>query len=324
MLAGCGGGEPAGGGPAPTKIRFALDWTPNTNHTGLFVAQQEGWFRDAGLDVEIVPYSQASPDTLVSAGSAEFGISFQDGFTFSKAAGADITSVMAVLQHWASEIAVLADRTDIASPKDLDGKLYGGFGSASEEPKMRSVIRNAGGAGTFQNVVLDTGAYEALYARRVDFTEPFVAWEGIEAQLRGVQLKTFAYTDYGLPDAYSVIVTGNSTWLKANPVAAKAFVQALQRGYQLAADDPARAGQLLMDANPGAFTEPELVARSQKMLSEKYLRDPAGKVGTQTLERWSGYSGWIADSGVLSGPDGGPVAGRPDFASWFTNDYIAS
>jgi len=327
-LAGCagseGGGAPAGGAaPAAQKIRIALDWTPNTNHTGLYVAQQEGYFRAAGLDVEFLPYNNASPDTLVSSGAAEFGISFQDSFTVSKAAGAEITSVMAVLQHWATQIAVRADRTDINSPKDLDGKTYGGFGAAYEEPKMRAVIRDAGGAGNFTTVVLGTAAYEALYAGQVDFTEPFVAWEGVEAELRGQPLKTFNYTDYGFPDAYSVLLIGNSPWLTQHPDLAAAFVQAAQRGYQLAADDPDRAGQLLMDANPGVFTEPELVQRSQRLLSERYLRDESGRVGPQTLEKWSGYSGFAFDTGALTGPDGAPLTARPDFATWFTNDYLA-
>ena len=320
LLAACGGG---GGEAAESEpIRVALDWTPNTNHTGLFVAQQEGWFRDAGLDVQFLPYNNTSPDTLVSSGAAEFGVSFQDSFTFSKAAGAEITSVMAVLQHWATQIAVRADRADITSPRDLDGKKYGGFGAAYEEPKMRAVIQEAGGTGTFETHVLGTAAYEALYAGEVDFAEPFVAWEGIEAELRGQPLKTFSYTDYGFPDAYNVLLIGNTPWLQAHPELAARFVQAAQRGYQLAADDPARAAQLLMDANPGAFTEPELVTRSQEMLAARYLRDENGRVGTQTLEKWAGYSGWVFDSGALTGPDGSPLTQRPDFTTWFTNDYL--
>ncbi len=318
VLAGC-----ADAPPSAQKIRVALDWTPNTNHTGLYVAQHEGWFRDAGLDVEFVPYTDAAPDTLVSAGAAEFGISFQDTFTYAKASGADITSVMAVLQHWGSAIAVRADRADIASPKDLDGKVYGGFGGPSEEPKMQAVVRDAGGTGSFSTVALGTSAYEALYSGQVDFIEPFVAWEGIEAELRGQPLKTFSYTDYGFPDAYAVLLIGNSPWLAQHPDQARAFVTAAQRGYQLGADDPARAARLLMDANPGTFPEPQLVTRSQDMLAAQYLRDGAGRVGTQTVAQWSGYSGFVFDSGSLVGPDGAPLTARPDFSTWFTDDYLA-
>jgi ABC-type nitrate/sulfonate/bicarbonate transport system substrate-binding protein len=321
-LVGCGGGSTPAPAGSPTTIRFALDWTPNTNHTGLYVAQQQGWFRDAGLDVQILPYNSTSPDTLVSAGAAEFGISFQDSFTVSKAAGADITSVLAVLQHWGTAIGVRADRADLRSPRDLDGKTYGGFGAAYEVPKMQAVIRAAGGKGDFKTVVLGTSAYEALYAGQVDFTEPFLAWEGIEAQLSNQPLKTFAYTDYGFPDAYSVIVIGNSPWLAAHADAAKAFVGALQRGYQLGADDPAQAVKLLTDANPGVFTEPDLVTRSQDLLAERYLKDASGKVGTQTAATWSGFSGFLYDAGALTGPDGKPVTTKPDFSTWFTQAAV--
>jgi len=331
LLAACGGGA---GGPssatpsAPaterTPIRIALDWTPNTNHTGLFVAQQEGWFDQAGLDVEFVPYNNTPPDTLVGSGAAEFGISFQDSFTYAKASGVDAVSVMAIVQHWTSQIAVRADRADIASPRDLDGKTYGGFGAAYEVPKMQAVIKDAGGNGTFNTVVLGTSAYEALYAGQVDFTEPFVTWETIEAQLRGQPLKTFDYTDYGFPDAYNVLLIGNGTWLQAHPDQARAFVQAAQRGYRLAADDPAKGAELLEKANPGAFTEPELVSRSQQLLSERYLRDESGAVGSQTLEKWNGFSGFLYETGTLVGPDGKPLTTRPDFATWFTDRYLAT
>jgi ABC-type nitrate/sulfonate/bicarbonate transport system substrate-binding protein len=320
LLTACGGGS--GGGAQP--VRVALDWTPNTNHTGLYVAQQQGWFRDAGLDVQFLPYNTTSPDILVSSGAAEFGISFQDSFTYSKAAGAEITSVMAILQHWGTAIGVKAGRTDIASPKDLDGKIYGGFGGPGEQPKMAAVIRNAGGRGVFTTVVLGTSAYEALYTGKVDFTEPFLAWEGIEAQLRGEPFRTFAYTDYGFPDAYGVLLMAGSRWLAAHPDQADAFVRAAQRGYQFGADDPGKAAQLLMDANPGAFPDPALVTRSQDMLAAKYLKDAAGKVGPQAAGIWAGYSGFVFGTGTLVGPDGKPLPARPDFSTWFTNAHLAS
>lgn len=322
VVSGCGGAAD----DAPDdgqRVRIALDWTPNTNHTGLYVAQQEALFEQAGLDVEFLPYNNTSPDLLVGSGAAEFGISFQDSFSFSRAAGAQITSVMAILQHWATEIAVRADRTDIVSPADLDGKIYGGFGAAYEEPKMRAVITDAGGRGDFETVVLGTAAYEALYAGQVDFTEPFVAWEGIEAELRGQPLKTFAYTEFGFPDAYNVVLIGNSPWLAANPDAARGFVQAAQRGYQISADDPVRGADLLQKANPGAFAEEELVSRSQALLAADYLLDENGVVGTQTPEKWAGYSAFLFDSAVLTGPDGAALTQRPDFDTWFTNEYLA-
>jgi ABC-type nitrate/sulfonate/bicarbonate transport system substrate-binding protein len=225
---------------------------------------------------------------------------------------------LVVWQDGGTVVSVRADRADLRSPRDLDGKTYGGFGAAYEVPKMQAIIRAAGGKGDFKTVVLGTSAYEALYAGQVDFTEPFLAWEGIEAELRNEPLKTFAYADFKFPDAYSVIVIGNPGWMKAHPEAAAAFVGALQRGYQLGADDPAQGAKLLTDANPGVFTEPTLVSRSQEMLAQRYLKDAAGKVGTQTAAMWSGFSGFLYDAGALAGADGKPLTARPDFATWFT------
>ncbi|MEV1293590.1 ABC transporter substrate-binding protein [Pseudonocardia sp. NPDC049635] len=318
VLTGCSGGGGSGGGP----VRVALDWTPNTNHIGLFVAQQAGYFAEAGLEVEFLPWNSTSPDTLVGSGAADFGISFQDSFTYSKAAGADITSVMAILQHWATEIAVRADRDDIRSPRDLDGMVYAGFGGPGEIPKMQTVIRADGGVGEFTTEVLNTAAYEALYAGRADFTEPFVNVEGIEAELRNEPLRTFRYTDYGFPDAYNVLLIGNSTLLGQDPERARAFVGAVQRGYRFAAADPAAAAQMLKEANPGAFTSDELVDRGAVMLAERFLLDEQGRVGHQTLDRWSGFSGFLYDTGTVAGPDGRPVREKPDFSTWFTNDLL--
>jgi ABC-type nitrate/sulfonate/bicarbonate transport system substrate-binding protein len=149
-------------------------------------------------------------------------------------------------------------------------------------------------------------------------------WEGIEAQMHGPALRTFAHTDYGFPDAYGALLIAHTPWLADNPELAGAFVQAAQRGYQLAADDPAKAAQDLMAANPGSFSEPELVIRSQELLAERWLKDGNGRVGTQRLDQWADYSGWVFRSMPVPGPDGAPLTEPPDVATWFTNDYLGS
>lgn len=304
-------------------IRFALDWTPNTNHTGLFVALQEGYFADAGLDVEVLPYNNSSPDTLVDSGNAEFGISTQSSTTFAKAAGAQIVSVLAPLQHWATAIGVRADRDDITSPKSLDGKVYAGFGDTGEQAGVRQVIQNDGGTGNYERVVLGTSAYEAVYSGTADFTVSYLAWEGIEAEHSGTPMKYFESTDYGFPDAYAITISGNENWLADNPDEARKFVQALQRGYQLAADDPDRAARDVIDANPGAFTDESLVFESQEMLASKYMLDETGKVGSQNLDTWTEYSKFLYDNGVLVDESGNALASEPDWSTYFTDEYLA-
>ncbi len=312
------------GGDSDQTIRFALDWTPNTNHSGLYVALQRGYFADAGLDVQVLPYNNTSVDTVVDAGNAEFGISTHNSSTFARASGARIQSVLAPLQHWATGIGVRADRADLASPKNLDGKTYAGFGDPGEKESLAQVIRNDGGTGDFTSVTLGSSAYEAVYSGKADFTVSYLAWEGIEAEHHGTPMKYFRYTDFGFPDSYAIVIDANEGWLAANPDRAKKFVQALQRGYQFAADNPDAAAKDLIEANPGAFNDEKLVFDSQRMLADQFMKDPNGRVGTQTVEQWSANSRFLYRSGLLNGPDGKPLTTEPDWSTYFTDDYLAN
>lgn len=308
---------------SPATIRLALDWTPNTDHTGFYVAKHEGWYADAAIDLKIVPYSSTAPETLIGAHQAECGISFQDALTFAVATGIKATSVMAILQRTASEIAVLAD-SGIERPRQLDGKTYGGFGYPNEVPTVKYVIQHDGGKGTFKDVVIDTAAYEALYAKRVDFTIPFTAWEGVEAKLRGIDLRYFAFTDYGFPDFYQVVLACDTDWLAREPDAARRFVAATVHGFEMAATDPDAAAAILVEENPGVFdANPALPKASAEFLADgRYYTDPSGKVGPQTLDRWQGYSGFLYDQGLLVDADGKPLTTPPDYAALFTNDFL--
>ncbi|MEV0061952.1 ABC transporter substrate-binding protein [Nocardia sp. NPDC050718] len=319
LLTACGSG-----GGSDNTIRFALDWTPNTNHVGLYVALQRGYFTDAGLDVQVLPYNNTAVDTVIDAGNAEFGISTHNSSTFARASGARVKSVLAPLQHWATGIGVRADRADLASPKNLDGKTYAGFGDPGEKEALQQVIRNDGGTGDFTSVMLGSSAYEAVYSGKADFTVSYLAWEGIEAEHHGTPMRYFRYTDFGFPDAYAIVVDANEGWLAQNPDRAAKFVQALQRGYQFAADNPDAAAQDLIDANPGAFTDEKLVFESQRMLAEQFMKNAAGKVGTQTVEQWTANSGFLYRGGLLTGPDGKPLTTEPDWSTYFTNEYLAT
>jgi ABC-type nitrate/sulfonate/bicarbonate transport system substrate-binding protein len=307
----------------PATVRFALDWTPNTNHTGFFVARHEGWYAANGINLRILPYTDTAPETLLAAHQADCGISFQDSLTFAVAAGADITSVMAILQHAASEVAVLAS-SSIQRPKDLDGKTYGGFGYPNEVPTVKFIIQHDGGKGEFKDVTINTAAYEALYSKRVDSTITFTAWEGIEAKERGIDLRYFKFTDFGFPDFYQVVLACDRQWLSREPEAARRFVAATVRGFQLAATDPDKAAADLLAENPGAFdANPNLPKESAAFLAErKFYVDADGKVGPQTLEQWQGYSGFLFDQGLLVDANGKKLTAPLDYRTLFTNDYL--
>ncbi len=323
-------GRPSGSTPAlpstapPTAtVRLALDWTPNTNHTGFYVARAKGWYTAAGIDLQVLPYASATPEVLLAAHQAECGISFQDSLTFAAAAGADIVSVAAILQRTASAIGVLGGGP-LQRPKDLDGKTYAGFGYPNEVPTLKAVIAADGGKGEFTVATLNSAAYEAIYNKQADFTIPFTAWEGVEADLRGIDLRYFQFSDYGFPEFYQVVIACDRQWLEKDPDAARRFVAATVQGFEFAAAEPAAAAEILIAENPGVFdSNKELPAASQRFLVDgDYLLDAEGRFGTQTIERWRGYSGFLYEQGLLVDGAGKPLTAPLDYASLFTNDFL--
>jgi len=307
--------------PEPATVRLALDWTPNTNHTGFFVAQEMGFYEDAGIDFKIIPYSNAATDTLVGNNKAECGVNFEDFMTIAVAAGVPETSVMAILQSSPVAVMVRGD-SPIQSPKDLDGKKYGGFGLPGETELMQAVIRNDGGKGEFKNVTLSTAAYEAVYNNKVDFSYGFQTWEIIEAKLRGIDLKVFPIEDYGFPRYYSVLLACNTDWLNQNPDVAKRFAAATVKGWEWAQQNPDESAKILIDSNPGVFTNEDLVYESNKLLADKYWLDPNGQFGCQNLDTWTKYPTFLYENKVLKDADGNDLTNPPDFASLYTNDYL--
>ena len=121
------------------KIQFVLDWTPNTNHTGLYVAKEKGFFKEEGLDVEIMLPGEAGADQLVAAGKAQFGIGAQESLTAARAQDIPIVSIAAILQHNTSGFASLK-KDGIESPKDYEGKTYGGWGAPVEQAVISSLM----------------------------------------------------------------------------------------------------------------------------------------------------------------------------------------
>lgn len=326
MALGCGSsGDTATvpGGPRPVSV--ALSWAPNTDYTGMYVAQQLGFYSKRGITLRILPYASTPPEQLIGSGKADTGFSYQAGVAYARASGKDVVAIFAPDQKDTYAIGVSAKRGDIKSPKDLDGKTYAGFGTPDEGPELKTVIRNAGGKGDFRTVTLNTSAYEAVHSGQADFTIPITTWEGVEASLAGKPFKYFRLEDFGFPQQYSVLIAANGRWLKDNPTTARAFVAATREGYAFAAAKPEEAAKLMIAANPGAFKNPKLVTESQKLLAEGgYLKTADGKVGVQSAEQWRTYGRFLFANGLLTDGNGRKLTREPNWDDHFTNSLLPS
>lgn len=315
-------GLPSRAFAAPQKVTVALDWTVNTNHIGLFVARDKGFYAEAGIEAEILPYGDTGAGTLVANRIADFGIAGA-GFFTQRAAGADLKAVYAVVQAETGRLVFNAARSDIKSPKNLDGLTYGGFGSAWENTLISTMIRHDGGKGDFETVTLGTSAYDALANGSVDFTLEVSTWEGVQAALQGVRQRTFRYADYGVPDEHTTFIASSDAFLQANPKAASAFIEATRRGYRFAVDHPQEAGDLLIASNRDALTDPALIHASLKMLVDgHFLRSQSGVIGTIDKAKIEAMGVYLFNAGILRDADGKALKERPDFEAYFTNEYL--
>jgi len=308
---------------AAESLTVALDWTPNTNHVGLFVARDKGYYAEAGLDVSILPYGDTASTTLVANHVADFGIVSAVSFFTQRAAGADLKAVYAVVRSETGRLVYNARNSAIKSPRDLDGLRYGGFGSAWENALIETIIRHAGGKGEFETITLGTSAYEALANGAVDFTLEVSTWEGVEARLRGLAQGEFRYADYGVPDQHTTLIASSMNYLTAQAKTAAAFIQATQRGYAFAVDQADEAAEILLRANSGFLTDPALVHASLEALNDgHFLRGRDGAVGTINPTKIEAIGEFLFDSGILLDADGKPLKQEPHFADYFSNDYF--
>lgn len=305
------------------QVSIALDWTLNTNHIGLVVAQQKGFFDEAGLQVDILPYSDSASTALLAAGAVDFAYMTSLGFMSAKAGGADITALWVTMQREAGRLVYNSENPDITRPADLAGKTYAGFGSAWEDALISTMIRNDGGTPEYDTVTLGTGAYEALATGAVDFTLEVATWEGVNSELLNRKQAHFTYADYGVPDQQGGYIGTQSGMVTDEPDTVRAFMTATQRGYEWAAENPAEAAQILIDN--GDFPNGDLVRGSMRVIDEGgYLTDGTTPVGQIDAQRFSTMAQFLYDSGVLRDADGQPLTWPGDVSGWYDQGWIAN
>ncbi|WP_034763190.1 ABC transporter substrate-binding protein [Rossellomorea vietnamensis] len=299
LLSACNGGEDAADEKKDNlkKVNVVLDWTPNTNHTGLYVAKEKGYFKDQGLDVDIILPGEAGADQLVASGKADFGVGYQEGVTQARVQDVPIVSIAAIIQHNTSGFASPKSK-GITEPKDFEGKSYGGWGSPVEKAVMDSIMKQENADVEKVNFINmgDTDFFTAV-KRDVDFAWIYYGWTGIEAELRGEELNMMYVKDYSDKlDYYTPVLTTNEKMIDSDPETVKAFTAAASKGYQYTIDNPKEAGEILLDAAPDL--DKELVMKSQEWLAPKY-KDDADRWGEQKLEVWENYASWMYENGLL-------------------------
>ena len=313
-LAAVAGGMLAPPVSAQQRAILQLDWAPNTNHTGIYVALDKGWYREAGVDLQVVtPGTDPNTLLLVATGRAHFGISFQEHMTSARTEGVPVVSVAAIIQHNTAGFASIGK--GIRTAADFAGKRFGGWGFPMERAIIQAMMaRDGASVDDVQFVTLPASVdLVTMLTRDIDFTLIYYAWQGIDAQLRGVDLDVVMMSDYfdAVPDYYTPVLVTSEALIRSNPELVRAVVEATARGYTYAAEHPDEAAEILLKYAPE--NDPELVRASQRWLSPRYI-DDAPYFGYQSLETWQAFGDWMYANGLIREPFDAQAA--------FTNEFL--
>ena len=296
-----------------TKVTVVLDWTPNTNHTGLYTALENHFFIDEGLLVEIIQPSDGSAEQLVAANTAQFGISYQENVTFARTVGVPIVSIGAIIQHNTSGFISIASK-NITRPAEFAGKKYGGWGTDIETAIVKHLMTEDGADPESVEIVTmgDTEFFAASDADEVDFGWAYEAWTLQDAKLKGRDVNYFSMISFSDElDFYTPVIITNEDNIANNRELVEKFMRAVKKGYEYAIKHPESAAVDLLNHVPEL--DADLVLASQKFLADKYQAD-AQMWGIQEIERWDAYTDWLYENGLIDE--------RINTADAFTNDFI--
>ncbi|MDN5314167.1 MAG: hypothetical protein PWP10_2914 [Clostridiales bacterium] len=301
-------------GDEPEEVKFLLDWLPNTNHTGLYVADSLGYYDDAGLKVSITQPGEGSALSLVAAGEADFCVTFQEEIAAALTSDSPlpVTTVATLIQHNTSGIISLAEK-NIVSPADMAGHSYATWDTPIEKAIIGALMNQDGGniedVEMIPNTVTDV--VTALQTD-IDMVWIYYAWDGIAAEMAGLDTN---FIDFGQEnsslDFYTPVLASSNKYLEENSETAKKFLEATARGYEYAIENPEEAAKILVEA--AEELDPELVEASQKWLSDQYKAE-VDQWGYIDQSRWDNFMNWMYENDLIT-RELKPAEG-------FTNDYL--
>ncbi|WP_301895354.1 ABC transporter substrate-binding protein [Bifidobacterium angulatum] len=330
-VAACGQANSTDGeGTGLKKVTFMLSWAPDTNHIGVYVAKNKGYFKQAGLDVDIVAVAQAGAEQAVNNGQADFALSNMTNVGMYTTKGAKIKQVMQVQQKPSAIWCSLASNTSIKSPKDFDGKTFATFGSNESDAVIRRMIQSDGGKGDFDKVTVGTSTFQTLSSGKADFGGFYATWEGVQADMYGPKLNCFAEPDYGVPgNADTIGVITSDKTISSNPGLVKKFVQAAKKGYEYAYAHPNDAAEILVKEAPEANLKLAFIKKSMKTIVDRQywgdvadIKDGSFTFGTNDVKGAQQYFDFLAQENAYTDSHDKVIHTAPQAKDISTDEFL--
>lgn len=299
--------------PGPVKVSLALDWFPNSNHAGIFVAVKEGYFAAEGLDVRV--YTPADPSTVlqtVGAGRDDFGISYQPDVLQARSENIPVVAVLGIVQHPLNSVMTL-ESSGLTRPGALKGKKVGHPNIASNRAMLATMLEHDGiGIADVQLVDVGFDLVPALLSGRVDaVVGAYWTHESILMELEGHSVNIMRMEEWGVPDFYELVLVTSEETLSERKDVAERFTRAFRKGFETALANPQGSIDALIELNPDSVNEP--LERAGVELLKPLWQAEAPRFGYQDTARWQGFGDWMKGQGF--------VRETLDITKAFTNQF---
>jgi len=300
-LAACGEkSESVDGSVQAHGLDLTLDWFPNPDHVAIYEAQNQGYFRDVGLDVRPrVPSDPSAPIKQVAAGRTDLAISYEPEVFLAREQGLPVVAVAALVQRPLTSL-MATRKSGVRSVRDLRGKRVGTAGIPYQEAYLKTILRRGKvPESSVKSTNVGASLLAAMLSGKVDATlGAFWNVEGVELRQRRQRPWIVPVDRLGVPDYDELVLVANSDKLDELRDDLRLFISAVSRGARAARDNPATASRNLIDNNPDlrARTTRESVRLTIPALFPEDRNKPFGYMNPV---EWRNYGGWMVDNGVL-------------------------
>jgi putative hydroxymethylpyrimidine transport system substrate-binding protein len=316
-LAACGA-KSEGGKGEPEKLSLDLDFYPNPDHAGIYMAQEEGFFEEAGLDLAInAPSDPAAPLKDVAAGRADLAITYEPEVALAREQGLDVVAVGALVNQPLTSLIWLksAGKEAINGVADLKGKTVSYAGIPYQEAFLKTILRRAQvpistvkltnvGFGLIPSLV--SGAAQAMLGGYSNV-------EGVDLRERGKNPVITPVDQLGVPTYDELVFVARRSTLAEEGQKIRLFISALKRGTEAAVKNPKAASEAILKANTDL--EPKLVeAEIEATLPLLAARTAGQPYGYMDPKEWEAFAAWMRDEELISA--------LPKAAELLTNAYL--
>lgn len=279
---------------------LTLDFYPNPDHAGIYMAQKLGYFDEAGLDVRIdAPSDPAAPMKLVAAGRTDLAISYEPEVMLARDQGLDVAAVGALVGQPLTSMIWLR-KSGIKGIADLEGKTIATAGIPYQDAFLKTILaRVKSTPDDVKSVNVGFSLLPALVGGSAQaMLGGFVNVEGVDLRLRDLGPVVTPVDKLGVPTYDELVLVANREKLEEDPDKLRLFLAALARGTAAAVEQPGAATKAITEANPDL--EPKLTAAEVKatlpLLSVETSERPFGYMDPQ---EWSTFAGWMRDNGLI-------------------------